>query len=164
MSLPLLASMQVLTGAAQTIEGAGMFTFEGGRGVTFSKEMIDGYDAMGFSCYSTSRAGLFKWNAGCTKERYMGPFRAKDKGNIFCVSRKRAPMATLAYDILSFPAMIETYLEAHEEAGDADGAVAKFRETMTDESKVADADGGMLVPIYLNIKPFCAPFPQCIIV
>lgn len=153
---------QVLAGAAQTIESAGMFTFEGGRGVTFSKEMIQDYDKMGFSCYSTSRAGLFKWNAGCMKEQYMGPFRAKDKGNIFCVSRKRAPMATLAYDILSFPAMIEEYLETQEEAGNTEDVFVKFQETMTDESKVGTADGAMLVPIYLNIKPFCTPFPQCI--
>jgi FkbM family methyltransferase len=153
---------KVLTGAASTIADIGMFTFEGGKGVTFSKEMIDQYDQMGFSCYSTSRAGLFKWNSGCTKDKYMGGFRAKDKGNIFCVSRKRAPMATLAYDILSFPMMVEEYLEPSEGVGRNAEAVAAFREVMTDEVKMAGMDGGVLVPIYLNIKPFCSPFPQCI--
>ena len=40
----------------------GMVTFEGGQGITFSKEMIVEFDSLGFNCYSTSRAGLFKWN------------------------------------------------------------------------------------------------------
>ena len=40
----------------------GMITFEGGKGVTLSKEMIADFDSLGYSCYSTSRAGLFKWN------------------------------------------------------------------------------------------------------
>jgi hypothetical protein len=37
-----------------------LFTFEGGKGVVLSKEMLQQFDELGFSCYSTSRAGLFK--------------------------------------------------------------------------------------------------------
>lgn len=160
---------RVLDGASSTIiNKLGMFTFEGGKGVTFSKEMIEKYDALGFSCYSTSRAGLFKWNSGCMKEQYMGGFRAKDKGNIFCVSRKRAPMATLAYDILSFPMMIEDYLHSSEVVaksvvgGEEENNNAKlFRDLVVDEAKISQVEPSMFVPIYLNIKPFCTPFPEC---
>lgn len=150
---------RVLSGAASAITKLGMFTFEGGKGVTFSKEMIEQYDALGFSCYSTSRAGLFKWNSGCMKDKYMGGFRAKDKGNIFCVSRKRAPMATLAYDILSFPQMIDDYL--HSDAITVAENGQAFRDSITEEAKIGQMDPAMFVPIYLNIKPFCSPFPDC---
>jgi hypothetical protein len=102
---------KVLLGARKAIteDLVGMFTFEGGKGVIFSRSMIEGYDKLGYSCYSTSRAGLFKWNAGCMLDKFMGGFRAKDKGNIFCVSRVKAPMVALAYDILSFPLLIESF-------------------------------------------------------
>jgi hypothetical protein len=41
-------------------ESIGVFTFEGGKGVSLTKGMLKMYDDLGFSCYSTSRAGLFK--------------------------------------------------------------------------------------------------------
>ena len=37
----------------------GLFSFEG-NGVSLSKKSILEYDRKGYSCYSTSRAGLFK--------------------------------------------------------------------------------------------------------
>jgi hypothetical protein len=57
---------KVLRGARKAIEQtASLFTFEGGSGVAFSKEDITELDEKwGYSCYSTSRAGLFKWNSG----------------------------------------------------------------------------------------------------
>lgn len=56
---------KVLLGAQNAIQHSlGMFTFEGGQGITFSKEMVDSFDSLGYNCYSTSRAGLFKWNGG----------------------------------------------------------------------------------------------------
>lgn len=60
---------KVLLGAKHAIENfLGIFTFEGGKGITLSEEMLQEYDALGYSCYSTSRAGLFKWSGGCMKE------------------------------------------------------------------------------------------------
>jgi len=120
---------KVLLGARKAIteDLVGMFTFEGGKGVIFSRSMIEGYDKLGYSCYSTSRAGLFKWNAGCMLDKFMGGFRAKDKGNIFCVNRIKAPMVALAYDILSFPLLIESFnvssysRSSSGESGDGDG-------------------------------------------
>ena len=41
----------------------GLFTFEG-NGVAFPKATIDQLDAQGYSCYSTSKAGLFKVSGG----------------------------------------------------------------------------------------------------
>lgn len=153
-------SPQVLVGAQEAMRTSlGMFTFEGGRGVTLSKDMLDEYDALGFSCYSTSRAGLFKWSGGCMKEQYMGPFQSKDKGNIFCVSRRRAPIVALAYDILSFPMLIETYLES-------DKADANARKKLVTDIQSAEAAESItpsdLLPIYVNIKPFCSPWPSCV--
>ncbi len=66
-------------------------------------------------------------------ERYMGGFRAKDKGNIFCASRIRAPAVALAFDLLSFPFLLA-----------AAGPDAAF----------SDA--------YVNVKPFCTPWPACV--
>lgn len=155
---------RVLAGAeAALTKMAGMFTFEGGKGVIFSKDMIDHYDGLGYSCYSTSRAGLFKWNAGCMKDQYMGNFKAKDKGNIFCVSRTRAPMATLAYDILSFPMMIEEHGAQTNKMppGPEHDRALLLQSLISDADKVDQVIPAMLVPFYLNIKPFCSPFPQC---
>ena len=87
--------------------GVALFTFEGGSGVSFTKEHIEDLDGRGFSCFSTSRAGLFKWSGGCMDEKYMGAFRAKDKGNVFCTSRKKAPLMAAIFDSLSFPLLIE---------------------------------------------------------
>ena len=158
---------RVLNGGMTAITKLGMFTFEGGKGVSFTKEMIETYDKMGFSCYSTSRAGLFKWNSNCMKEIYMGPFRNKDKGNIFCVNRYKAPMVTLAYDILSFPSMIEEVLidSTSNNMGNNENInenQKNFNEYIQNEEKMNEITGDLLVPVYLNIKPFCTPFPKCI--
>ena len=60
---------KVIVGAKRAIEeGVALFTFEGGGGVSFTKEHIADLDARGFSCYSTSRAGLFRWSGGCMSE------------------------------------------------------------------------------------------------
>ena len=49
--------MQVIRGAGKALNTTvGVFTFEG-NGVMFDKATIDGLDAQGYSCYSTSRAG-----------------------------------------------------------------------------------------------------------
>eukprot|EP00597_Dinobryon_sp_UTEXLB2267_P009179 CAMPEP_0170085326 /NCGR_PEP_ID=MMETSP0019_2-20121128/20242_1 /TAXON_ID=98059 /ORGANISM="Dinobryon sp., Strain UTEXLB2267" /LENGTH=432 /DNA_ID=CAMNT_0010301741 /DNA_START=285 /DNA_END=1583 /DNA_ORIENTATION=+ len=151
---------KVLLGARAAIrEAVGLLTFEGGLGVTLSRDMLRDWDLQGFSCYSTSRAGLFKWSGGCMKERYMGGFSAKDKGNIFCVHRERAGLTALAFDVLAFPMMIE----AHNAAGNAleDAERRQFREAMQragDDSKV---DPRLLTQLYVNIRPFCKPFPAC---
>eukprot|EP01035_Chromulina_nebulosa_P028163 gene28163-37136_t len=82
-----------------------MVTFEGGQGITFSQEMINSFDIMGFNCYSTSR------------------------GNIFCVHRERAAFSALAYDVLSFPMMIGVYMNPspHSSTAAEDGARAQLK-------------------------------------
>eukprot|EP01038_Epipyxis_sp_PR26KG_P004489 gene4489-6345_t len=102
---------KVLLGAEYAIKKLlKVFTFEGGKGVSFTEEMINNFDELGYNCYSTSRAGLFKWNNHCMPTAFMGSFSQKDKGNIFCVHRTRAPLAAMSFDILSFPKLIEEYL------------------------------------------------------
>lgn len=150
----------VLVGANSTLrEKVGIFAFEGGKGVTLSKEMLSEFDSMGYSCYSTSRAGLYKWNSGCMKEQYMGGFRAKDKGNIFCVNRHRAPMAAFAYDILSFPILIDDLVQQQQNfnAPSTRDLVSKLQ----NEESVPLISAGEITPVYLNIKPFCNPWPTC---
>lgn len=163
----------VLLGAERMLqEQTGMFAFEGGKGITFSKEMIDRFDDWGYNCYSTSRAGLFKWNGGCMKEKYMGGFRAKDKGNIFCVHRQRAELAALAYDVLSFPAIAEFVLKDLPSAGAAltkgQAEVAHFFFNQTspkgmnvDIDLVGKIDLPLLTDLYVNIHGFCKPWPAC---
>ena len=163
---------KVLNGARKTIKDlVGMFTFEGGKGVELTKEMLMEYDQWGFNCYSTSRAGLFKWNGGCMKEKYMGSFRAKDKGNVFCVSREKATMVALAYDLLSFPAIIEDLFK--DGAHNMEGGAAKralysvlFNQTNpigmnADVELQQKIDASLLTALYVNIHPFCKDWPQC---
>jgi len=74
----------VIKGALGSIYSTvGLVTFEGyGKG-SLTETMIGDFDAHGFSCYSTSLAGLFKWNGGC----WRSSKRRATKGNIFCASR-----------------------------------------------------------------------------
>lgn len=162
----------VLLGAREVLENrVSMFTFEGGKGVTLSRAMLGEFDSWGFNCYSTSRAGLFKWNGGCMKEQYMGGFRAKDKGNIFCVSRRHVPLVALAYDALSFPAMIDTLMRDPQAYGVEGVALSQLQEALglgqgkeqqgTEITLPKKIDISSLLPLYINIHPFCKPFPQC---
>ena len=74
----------VIKGALGSIYATiGLLTFEGyGKG-SLTETMISDFDAHGFSCYSTSLAGLFKWNGNCMR----GSKKRATKGNIFCASR-----------------------------------------------------------------------------
>ena len=78
------ADALVIRGALKTIYSTvGLVTFEGyGKG-SLTETTISDFDAHGFSCYSTSLAGLFKWNGGCMR----GSRKRATKGNIFCASR-----------------------------------------------------------------------------
>jgi FkbM family methyltransferase len=166
---------KVLQGANKAITSlTGVFTFEGGGGVTYSKDMDEMYNTLGYNCYSTSRAGLFKWNANCMKERYFGSFRKKDKGNIFCVHRKRAPLTALAFDILSFPAMID-FLFLHKNTTAKNGmneAEKLAYQTLFENAVKSEEDGEMklnmkadptsVLPLYINIHGFCRPWPSCL--
>lgn len=108
--------------------------------------MSNELDSLGFSCYSTSRAGLFKWNANCMVDEYFGTFRNKDKGNIFCVSRYRSPLMALAFDALSFPLLLHANYD---------------RNDITELDKIS-LDKVALAKSFVNIKKFCEPWPKCV--
>jgi hypothetical protein len=166
---------KVLLGARNALRSyLKFFTFEGGGGVTFSQTMSDEFESFGFSCYSTSRAGLFKWSGECMKARYFGSFRKKDKGNIFCVHRTRAPMMALAFDILSFPALIDFYFlnnlnSSHQSSLSGKDKVlqkALFEDLSKHENEEVrlnfKTDPSLLLPLYVNIYGFCRPWPSCL--
>lgn len=133
---------KVIIGASTAIrETLGVFTFEAGRGVNFDADMIKELDSIGYSCYSTTKAGMFKFNGGCMTDDFIN--KKNDKGNVFCANRIRVPQVTLALDILSFPALID----------------ATFN---NDPLKKESLELSLLSKIYINIKPFCSPFPSCI--
>lgn len=163
---------KVLRGAKLALaKSIGMFAFEGGKGVSFSKDMIMSLDKIGYSCYSTSRAGLFKWNGGCMPERFMGGFAAKDKGNIFCINRRRAPLAAFAYDALIFPAMIDLLADpefvsllSEDEKKQLRGLHIAANTTLGAKSAAevqANIEPSMFFPSYVNIRGFCKPWPSC---
>lgn len=96
----------VLEGSKRLIRNSvSMFVFEAqSPSVAMTTAMIEEYDQLGFSCYSTTKYGLFKWNGGCMPD---GDAAVKNKGNIFCVSRSRAPLLSLTFDAVSFPALVD---------------------------------------------------------
>jgi hypothetical protein len=96
----------VLEGSRKAIRNSvSMFVFEAqSPSVAMTAAMIEEYDQLGFSCYSTTKYGLFKWNGGCMPD---GQAAVKNKGNIFCVSRRRAPLVSLTFDAVSFPALVD---------------------------------------------------------
>ncbi len=145
---------KVIRGGRKAIDGgAALFTFEGGGGVSFTKEDIEELDTRGFSCFSTSRAGLFRWSGGCMSETYMGSFRAKDKGNVFCTSRRRAPLMAAIFDALSFPMLIEQRVR--------EGASPTGSRPQKDPFPRDNKAGEKFTEVYVNIRPFCSPFPAC---
>jgi len=54
-----------------------MFVFEGYT--WFTTPLIEHFDHVGFSCYSSTRAGLFKWNKECMSTENTD--NKKGKGN-----------------------------------------------------------------------------------
>ena len=90
-------------------------------------------------------------------EKFMGGFYAKDKGNVFCASRIRAPLVTLAMDALSFPMMIREVLDVQPSIPDP--AQASLRGAAGNSSREISA--AMMTKAYVNIKPFCTPWPSC---
>jgi hypothetical protein len=85
-------------------------------------------------------------------DKYMGGFRAKDKGNIFCTNRRRAPLMALVFDALSFPMLI------HQHGG--------WKQKANNNGQGAGAgmlDASELSQVYVNVKQFCDPFPACVL-
>jgi hypothetical protein len=78
-------------------------------------------------------------------EEFMGSFSAKDKGNIFCASRFRITLVTLAMDALSFPVLMQSTSLLSKR---------KFNASSMELSEISSA--------FLNIKPFCQPWPTCV--
>jgi FkbM family methyltransferase len=168
---------KVLQGAQHALkELTGVFTFEGGGGVAYTKEMDQEFHSLGYNCYSTTRAGLFKWNQNCMKEKYYGSFRRKDKGNIFCVHRIRAPLTALAFDIMTFPAMIDFMFSNTTNGPNFVSRLNKndratYHSLFENNVKSSEAkevqlnpktDQTTLLPLYVNIHGFCRPWPSCL--
>jgi hypothetical protein len=143
---------KVIKGARLAIENTvSLLAFEASKGVSLTEDMIDEFDKKhGYSCYSTSRAGLFKWNGGCMPVKFMGTHRNKEKGNIFCVNRKRAPMLGLLFDALSFPVMLQ---QVHRDS-------TSHHEQDFD---IETLDIEELQRSYVLFKPYCNPFPSCML-
>jgi len=139
---------KVITGAMRAIEkDLSMFVFEGYGWL--SGEMISTFNDLGYSCYSSSKAGLFKLDANCLADDIIS--KRKEKGNVFCASRIRAPMITLSFDGLTFPVMMD---EMHRGKDEAD--------SMTfvggSEMKVNREEFG---ESFVSWRPFCKEWPQC---
>lgn len=137
-------------------------------------------------------------------------------GNLFCVHRTRAGLTALAFDILSFPALVNENFEIISRTSGqdlylgkenvSDGILSKAKEirskfpekynTQVTPEKlyhakklkkvlevIASAEGGakelirkdkankkanpvidssLFVSFYVNVKPFCEPWPSCV--
>jgi hypothetical protein len=161
---------KVIVGASEAIvESVKFFSFEGGKGITLSKAMLEQFDSLSYSCYSTSRAGLFKWSGGCMLDKYMGNDKASDKGNVFCVNRKRAPMAALLYDALSFPLMNQMHKLTHgaktvEDLHPQPTATSHATADPYNPKSYSDTQFAMseFAKVFTNIKPWCNPWPLCV--
>jgi len=80
----------------------------------------------------------------------MGAYKSKDKGNIFCANRRRAPFMALIFDALTFPAMLAQVQRDSNRQG-----AAEFDLDTLDKEQLARS--------YINIKPFCSPYPACLL-
>ena len=128
--------------AGQNID---LITFEAGSSVVFNIEEITRMHNLGYNCYSTSLAGLFKWNNQCFASSLVAKGRRKEKGNIFCVSRWNEPVAALFFDSMSFPMLVKNH----------------FRSTNQPEL-IHTLNPELLASAYVNIRRFCNPWPTCV--
>ena len=65
-------------GAMKLIEAnVSLFVFEGYT--WFTTPLVEHFDHVGFSCYSSSRAGLFKWNKECMSTENIDNKKPKGK-------------------------------------------------------------------------------------
>ena len=137
---------KVISGAMKVIEKkVSMFVFEGYGWL--SGEMISKFNDLGYSCYSSSKAGLFKLDSNCLADDVIS--KKKEKGNVFCASRIRAPMVTLSFDGLSFPAML---VELHRMKEQTDSTRVKDNPSLNDEE---------FGKSFVSWKAFCKDWPQC---
>lgn len=83
-------------------------------------------------------------------EEFFGSFDKKDKGNIFCVSRLRAPLMAMAFDALSFPLLSESV--TFDDLNNVDKS--NFDPVSLNISVIHKS--------FVNIKKFCQPFPSCV--
>jgi hypothetical protein len=86
----------------------------------------------------------------------MGPFARKDKGNVFCTSRHRAPVLAAVFDALSFPMLVEQRAREGSTVSGARGT--RQQKEPFDQATTAP---GAFTQAYVNIRPFCQPFPAC---
>lgn len=178
---------EVLAGATKAVtEQTGLFTFEA-TVVSLNKAKTDYYHSLNYSCYSTTRAGLFKWNQNCMKDSYYSSSSSKensshgkrDRGNIFCIHRYRAPLTALAFEILSFPSMIDFLFLQEQEGRLSSSLLSSSNINMEELRKVLfdrmykkeesnelqlplKVNSSLLVPLYINIYGFCKPWPSCL--
>ena len=137
---------KVITGAMEVIEKKIlMFVFEGYGWL--SGEMISTFDDLGYSCYSSSKAGLYKWNANCLADDII--LKKKEKGNVFCASRIRAPMIALSFDGLSFPGMLDEIRRGRE----MDGMTENYSEAVAKDEELGKS--------FVSWKSFCKEWPHC---
>ena len=141
---------KVISGAMKVIEEKlSMFVFEGYGWL--SGQMISTFNDLGYSCYSSSKAGLFKLGANCLADYVIS--KKKAKGNVFCASRIRAPMITLSFDGLSFPAMLDELRLVKKETDSTTG-----KNSAGSMPSVSDEEFGKS---FVNWKAFCKAWPQC---
>jgi hypothetical protein len=117
--------------------------------------------------------------------KYMGGYQSKDKGNIFCANRRRAPFMTLLFDAMTFPLMLEQvriyiYIFASLCLSLALTPLSHIHnycllllpppQVHRDSNKPGAAefdldtvDKAQLARSYVNIKPFCEPYPACLL-
>jgi FkbM family methyltransferase len=127
---------KVIHGASNAIrDQIGVFTFESTKGVHFTSAMVKELDEIGYSCYSTSRAGLYKYNGGCMTDHFIDDPKNWEKGNVFCASRIRVPLVAFAFDALSFPILL---------------------------SNISNAEDYHKGFINIRKQGFCKPFPSCV--
>ena len=144
---------KVISGAMKVIEkDLSMFVFEGYGWL--NGEMISAFNDLGYSCYSSSKAGLFKLDANCLADDIIS--KRKEKGNVFCASRIRAPMITLSFDGLSFPVMMD---EIHRGK-----KVLDFMTLESDSGMIKKINNDQFGESFVSWKIFCREWPLCALI
>jgi hypothetical protein len=143
---------QVIEGAMKTISSkVKLFAFEGSSKLfrkKFAVKFIKKFDSLGFSCFSTSKAGLIKWAGNCISEEFWKYFNSYDKGNIFCVHRERAPMLALAFEGLSMPLLLASFHST---------TPLSSQQHFTDEEWFHGMKAALI-----QSKWQCSPYPSCL--
>jgi FkbM family methyltransferase len=100
--------LNVIWGARNTLrtQKVAVITWENSvKRIAYGAKVFDMLEESGYACYATAFSHLYKLTDKCLAGKYLKKRGGTDWGNVFCISKRVAPLAVVAFDALSIPVL-----------------------------------------------------------